>query len=265
MNNLNTMVFLSPITVDRNTPMSLSVEDVIEIHEILVDWFAQSEDPVLPPGVRDMKLLESAVSRPFQSAGQKDAYDDIFGKAAALFHSLINNHPFYNGNKRAALVSAQVLLAQDGQWLDHASDKEMFEFTRAAAGHELTERRDEEIAYIVEWLRSNSRKTIKGEHPLKYGELKHNLKRFGYEIDPPDGSYLQVYKDGKPVEKIIKQGIKGFRPYHTDYISGLRKRLNLTPEYGVDSGKFYGQKGMSNTASQFIELRVEVMRQLAKT
>jgi death on curing protein len=104
-----------------------------------------------------------------------------------------------------------------------------------------------------------------GDHPLKYHDLKEILNRFGYEVDPPQGSFLQVYKQGQPVEKIIKQGIQGFRPYHTDYIAVLRKRLNLTPEHGVDSAKFYGHKGISNTASQFIELRLEVMRKLAKS
>lgn len=212
-----------------------------------------------------MKLVESAAARPYQTVDQADAYGDIFEKAAALFHSLVNNHAFHNGNKRIALVAAQSLLAEEGYWLEHPSDNEMFEFARAAAAHELTENRADEIAHIAEWFKANSRKAIKGEHPLKYGELKERLKQFEYEIDPPEGQILQIYKDGKPVERIIKQGIKGFRPYHTDYIANLRKRLNLTPEYGIDSAKFYGHKGTANTASQFIELRIEVMRRLAKT
>jgi len=245
--------------------MSLSAGEVLEIHSLLEDWFARSEDPISPPGVKDMKLLESAVARPFQSAGQADAYADIFEKSAALFHSLVNNHAFHNGNKRVALVATQVLLAQESYWLEHPSDKEMFEFARAAAAHELTKDRSDEISHIAEWLRSNSRKAIKGEHPLKYGELKDKLKQFGYDIDPPEGEFLRIYKNGKPVERIIKQGIQGFRPYHTDYISGLRKRLGLTPEQGIDSARFYGLKGSANTASQFIELRIEVMRNLAKT
>ena len=244
--------------------MTLSVEDVIEIHETLVDWFAGSEDPISPPGVRDRRLLESAVARPSQTVDGSDAYKDVFEKAGALFHSLVNNHPFHNGNKRVGLVSAQVLLAQSGYWLDYSSDEEMYEFTTKAAAHDLTGKRDEELPYIAEWFRANSRKTIKGEHPLKYHDLKKNLKSFGFEIDPPETEFLHIYKDGKPVERIIKQGIKGFRPYHTDYISGLRKRLGLTPENGIDSARFYGQKGVSNTASQFIELRLEVIRKLAK-
>jgi death-on-curing protein len=243
----------------------LSAKEVEDLHEVLEDWFAQSEDPISPPGVKSKELLESAAARPGQTVGQKDAYPSIYDKAAALFHSLINNHAFHNGNKRVALVSAQVLLAQEGLWLEHPSDEEMYEFARAAAAHELTASRDDEVGFISEWLQKNSRKAIKGEHPLKYGELKDRLKEFGFEIDPPDGDLLNIYKDGRIIERVKKQGIKGFRPYHTDYIAGLRKRLNLTPEQGVDSLKFYGIKGSANTASQFIEIRLEVMNKLAKT
>lgn len=212
-----------------------------------------------------MKLVESAAARPYQTIDKRDAYGDVFEKAAALFHSLVNNHAFHNGNKRVALVAGQVLLADDGYWLEYPSDNEMFEFARKAAAHELTENRSDEIAHIAEWFRANARKALKGEHPLKYGELKERLKAFGYEIDPPDKEFLNIYKDGEVAERIIKQGIKGFRPYHTDYIANLRKRLNLTTDHGVDSAKFYGHKGVANTASQFIELRINVMRQLAKT
>lgn len=164
-----------------------------------------------------------------------------------------------------ALIGAQVILANDNYWLEHSSDNEMFEFTRMAAAHELTEDRADEPAYISEWFEANSRRVVKGEHPLKYGELKTILGRFGYDIDPPSGELLYIWKDGVRVERIIKQGIQGFRPYHTDYISGLRKRLYLTAADGIDSTLFYGQKGISNIVSQFIELRIEVMRRLAKT
>lgn len=141
----------------------------------------------------------------------------------------------------------------------------MFEFTRQAAAHELIEDRREEVGVISEWFKANSRRVDKREHPMKFGELRQALKTFGFEMGPPDGELIDITKNGERVERIIKQGIKGFRPYHTDYISGLRKRLNLTPEHGVDSGLFYGHKGVSNTASQFIEIRVEVMQKLAET
>lgn len=162
-------------------------------------------------------------------------------------------------------MSAQASLAQQNRWLDRVTDEEMFEFTRRVAAHEVAEDRADEVQIISRWLEANSRKTIKGEHPLKYGELKAALRRFGFEIDPPDGELLSVYKDGAVVERISKQGIKGFRPYHTDYVSGLRKRLGLVTEKGVDSAMFYGGRGVREDATLFIEIRIEVMKQLART
>jgi len=243
----------------------LSLENVLAIHEILVRKFQDSEDPISPPGIKNRDLLESAVGRPEQTIGGKDAYETPFDKAAALFHSLINNHAFHNGNKRIALVSAQALLAQYSQWLEISSDDEMLEFTKNAASHKITNDRADELNYISEWFEANSRKAIKGEYPLKYSELKKILSNFGFEIDPPDNNLLYIYKEGKKIERIIKQGIQGFRPYHTDYIAGLRKRLGLTTENGVDSALFYGHKGVAaDDAAAFIDLRIEVMKALAK-
>ncbi len=45
----------------------------------------------------------------------------------------------------------------------------------------------------------------------------------------------------------------------------VARRFGLTPENGIDSARFYDHKGLTDMASQFIELRIEVMRRLAKT
>ena len=144
--------------------------------------------------MRDHDLLASAAARPFQTLGSADAYPTIFDKAAALFHSLVNNHAFHNGNKRVGLIAAQVLLAHENLWLDHSSDEEMFEFTRQAASHELTATRADELRYISEWFDANSRRIVKGEHPMKFGELKEALKRFGFELGAPEGDLIDIFK-----------------------------------------------------------------------
>lgn len=242
----------------------INVANVEEIHNFLARYFAESGDPISPAGVKDRKLLESAVARPMQSAGGDDAFEDVFEKAAALFHSLINNHPFYNGNKRTALIAAGVFLDENGFWLEGCSDDELYEFTRRVAAHEITENRDQELDYIAEWFRANSRKRMKNEKPLSYHELKDRLAEFGYEIDSPKGEMLSIYRHGIYMTRVIKQGIHGFRPYHTHYVAELRKRLKLTPEYGVDSDRFYGKKGLKDSVSEMIEIRNEVIRRLAK-
>lgn len=62
-----------------------------------------------PPGVRDLGLLESALYRP-----QTGYYDDLAAMAAALFESLIMNHPFVDGNNRVALFATDVFLRLNG-------------------------------------------------------------------------------------------------------------------------------------------------------
>lgn len=249
-----------------NAAELIDADEVASIHETVAAWFAESEDPVSPAGIKNRGLLESAVARPFQSIGGHDAFPSGFEKSAALFHGIINNHPFHNGNKRVALVAAQVLLDRLGYWIEDCTDDELYDFTTQVAAHAICPNRADEIAVITSWLEGNCRKVILGERPLKYAELKQILRRHGFEIDPPETQFLFIRKDGSTVERVIKQGIQGLRPYHTDYIARLRKKLGLTVTDGVDSDAFYGRKGLKDeVASEIIELRSEAIKRLAKT
>jgi death-on-curing protein len=58
--------------------------------------------------VRDLGLLDSALARPRSSAFGLDAYTEFPLKAAALLHSLTNNHPLVDGNKRLAWLATTV-------------------------------------------------------------------------------------------------------------------------------------------------------------
>ncbi|MBF0624826.1 MAG: type II toxin-antitoxin system death-on-curing family toxin [Magnetococcales bacterium] len=247
------------------TPDFFSVEDIQAIHGFLVDFFQKSADPIAPSGVKNQGLLESAVSRPFHSVDGQDAYPTEFDKAAALFHSIIHNHPFHNGNKRTALLSVCVFLDRCGQWLDQCDDDGMYNFTTAVAAHCIAADRNAEISIIAEWLSNCARKRTKGDLPLTYRELKKILSSFGFSVDPPKGNFLDIHKEGQVVEKIIKQGIHGFRPYHSHYIARLRKRLGLTIAEGVDSDLFYGRAVTEDVLSEFVQMRIEVVRRLAAT
>ena len=50
--------------------------------------------------------LDAACARPFQSAFGEEMYATIYEKVAALFHAIISDHPFAEGNKRTATVTA---------------------------------------------------------------------------------------------------------------------------------------------------------------
>lgn len=88
----------------------LSVQEAIAINVALIQKYSPGEQI----GVKDFGLLESAVLRPQSSAFEKDAYPTVFEKAAALFESLGQNHPFQNANKRTAFTALVIFLQLNG-------------------------------------------------------------------------------------------------------------------------------------------------------
>jgi len=76
--------------------------------------------------VRDVGLLDSAVARPRSSAFGEDAYPSVSLKAAALLHSITNNHALVDGNKRLAWLATNVFLDLNGLAPD-LSDDEAFD------------------------------------------------------------------------------------------------------------------------------------------
>ena len=81
----------------------LSRDETLEIHRVLLERFGGSG------GLRDPGLLESALYRP-----RTGYYADLAEMAAALFESLIMNHPFVDGNKRVAFFATDVFLRLNG-------------------------------------------------------------------------------------------------------------------------------------------------------
>ncbi|MGH2751652.1 MAG: type II toxin-antitoxin system death-on-curing family toxin [Actinomycetota bacterium] len=73
-----------------------------------------NEAEIGPHLLADFGLLEAAVLRPQQTVFGSDAYPDVHTKAAAMFHSLIRNHPFIDGNKRAAVLAMIVFYNLNG-------------------------------------------------------------------------------------------------------------------------------------------------------
>ena len=63
-------------------------------------------------GVRDMRLLESALARPMQLEAYGDP--DVFDLAAVYAHGIARNHPFVDGNKRTAYVVCMLFLRLHG-------------------------------------------------------------------------------------------------------------------------------------------------------
>jgi len=84
------------------------------LHDEGVALFWPGIEPVGRNDCISLGLLDSSVTLPFQAGYGVEFYPTIYDKAACLFHSLIANHPFNNGNKRTGVLALdQFLLAND--------------------------------------------------------------------------------------------------------------------------------------------------------
>jgi death-on-curing protein len=94
----------------------LSLQEIISLHSLLIAQSGGSS------GLRDQGALESAVAQPEASFGGEELYPDLASKAAALGHSLIQNHPFVDGNKRVGHSALEVFLLLNGHEIDASVD-----------------------------------------------------------------------------------------------------------------------------------------------
>ena len=90
----------------------LTTHDVEVMHHVLIERYGGAL------GLRDANLLEAAVFRP-----QSGYYADTLLQGAALFESLIINHPFIDGNKRVAFAAMDVFLRMNGYQLNVDSNR----------------------------------------------------------------------------------------------------------------------------------------------
>ena len=90
--------------------------------------------------VRDVTLLQAAVARPSASAFGADAYPTLREKIASLFHSVVRNHPFTDGNKRTAAVAALFMGEVNGECLTWQPEAALSIILSAAEGRYAPEK-----------------------------------------------------------------------------------------------------------------------------
>lgn len=123
----------------------ITLDEVLAIHDDMVERYGGSF------GIRDLGLIQSAIARPQATFGGIDLYPTIIDKAAALFHSLIFNHAFADGNKRTSLTSTARFLYLNGYELK-ADQKELIDFPLRVENKHL------DIEEIAKWLKEHIRK-----------------------------------------------------------------------------------------------------------
>jgi death-on-curing protein len=123
--------------------------DALFFHKILIERYGSA------PGVRDVGALESALHRP-----QTGYYETIIHEAAALLESLVQNHPFVDGNKRVAFAVVDVFL-RINQHVITANSTAIYDTMM-----KLMDSGDFDMDHLVGWLqmivvKSNSRSARK--------------------------------------------------------------------------------------------------------
>jgi death-on-curing protein len=89
----------------------VSTADALFFHKLLIERYGGA------PGVRDVGALEAALHRP-----RTGYYDTVLHEAAALLESLVQTHPFIDGNKRTAFAVADVFLRINGYAITAGSE-----------------------------------------------------------------------------------------------------------------------------------------------
>lgn len=100
-------------------------------------------------GIRDLGALESAAAQPRMTFNGEELYSTILEKASALGFSLIQNHPFIDGNKRAGHAAMEIFLMLNGYEISASVDEQVDIILGVASGHVSRE-------LFLEWLKTHT-------------------------------------------------------------------------------------------------------------
>lgn len=123
----------------------LSRDDVLRLHRIAI------EDQGGDPSIRDGGLLDSALAQPEAQVGGDFLHPSVPSMAAAYAFHICKNHPFVDGNKRAAFAAMVVFLIDNGWTLAVEPDEATRTILALAAGT-LTK------AQFTEWVGKHTTK-----------------------------------------------------------------------------------------------------------
>lgn len=123
----------------------LTFDVVLAIHDDMIERYGGSH------GIRDIGIIQSALARPQASFAGEDLYPTVLDKAAALFHSLIFNHAFVDGNKRTSMTAMSRFLYINGYELN-VEKQEFVDFPLRVENKHLS------LEEIKEWLEKHIKK-----------------------------------------------------------------------------------------------------------
>lgn len=117
---------------------------VLQIHNSLIEIYGGTK------GIRDLSVLESAINRPFATFDGVDLYPSVQHKSAAIFQSILINHPFLDGNKRTAFALLAYILKSGHLNLTPGED-DIYSFVISCSKGE------KEFDETLTWIQNNSK------------------------------------------------------------------------------------------------------------
>ena len=120
----------------------ITLPEIVELHRRLLQATGGA------PGIRDLGALEAAVAQPKGVFDSADLYSTLVEKAAAFCFSLMQNHPFLDGNKRVGHAAMETFRVLNGAEVDARVDDQERVILDLAAG------RIDRIQ-LIDWLRQH--------------------------------------------------------------------------------------------------------------
>jgi len=125
----------------------LTLDEVLALHADQIERYGGR------PGVRDVGLLQSAVSVPAATFGDRFLHASLQEMAAAYLFHLVRDHPFLDGNKRVGLMALLAFLGLNSRWLD-AEPRELENLVLAVAAGKTS--KAEVAVFVQRHMRSRS-------------------------------------------------------------------------------------------------------------
>ena len=123
-------------------PIWMEKQETLSAHSLQLSEHGGSD------GIRDETLLESALAKPKNVFAYEDDAD-LCRLAASYAFGIARNHPFVDGNKRAALVTAEGFLSFNVLRIVAPKEEKYATFIHLADGS-LTE------VELAQWFRSHA-------------------------------------------------------------------------------------------------------------
>jgi len=194
----------------------IHTDRVIEIHQALMAFMAETSTPSPDLGMRDPSLLDAVIGRQFTDA--TDVTDPL-RKASVLLQGFFDEIPFHETNAQVALLTALLFLDENGFVPNRISFEEIRQLMEALSEHRMEEvapdkprtpkRRqvdETELSMLHRWFEAKTRREDRRDHPLTLPHLRRLLAERGFsihEIEEAGNPSLELARTEQCLEPVL--------------------------------------------------------------